>query len=100
MMKLYLSAQINQFIEEPDVKRVDGNSEDERSNQVLYQHSNKQATPDKTVKAYHQQLSHIYPSATNVYHRFSRVMRKRGNPYWMPRTPENQDRETDFQEVS
>ena len=84
MMKLYLSAQINQFIEEPDVKRVD--------------------TPDKTVKAYHQQFSHIYPSATNVYHRFSRVMRKRGNPYWMPRTPDNQDRrnilgETNFQEV-
>ena len=79
------------------MKRVDGNSEDESYNQVL---TSKQATPDAFVKDYHQQLSHIYPSASSVYNRFSRVMRKRGNPYWMPRTPENKARETDFQEVN
>ena len=78
---------------------MDGNSEDESSNQDVYQLTSKQATPDETVKDYHQQLPYIQPSAYNVHNRFSRVMRKRGNPYWMPRTPENQDRETDFQEV-
>ena len=99
MTSLYLSTQKNQFIQ-PDVKRVDGNSEDESSNQDVYQLTSEQATPDETVKGYHQQLSRIHPSASSLYNRFSRVMRKRGNPYWMPRTPENKAIETDFQEVS
>ena len=56
------------------------------------------------VENHRQQLSLVYPSASNFHHRFSRVMRKRGNPYWVPRTHENLDKlalpeETDFEEV-
>ena len=96
----YLSAQMNQFIE-PDVKRVYGDSEDESSNQVVYQLTSENPAP---VENHRQQLSLVYPSASNFHHRFSRVMRKRGNPYWVPRTHENLDKlalpeETDYEEV-
>ena len=86
---------MNQFVE-PDVKQVDGNSEEESSNHVVYQQTSKKAFPDETFNSYHQQLSNVYPSASDFYNRFARVMRKRGNPYWMPRTYEMTDPELAF----